>query len=159
MNVFLEKHADKFIPEPNTGCYLWTGAEANGYGVVMTPRGEGKRRQLKAHRCSYEAENGPLLPDADACHHCDQTFCVNPDHVYAGTPATNGADKARRGRAHRPKGQSNPKAKLSPDDVAEIRLLYFGNGTGKRGNAGKLARRFGVTVTTIQRVAKMEAWH
>ncbi|RPI81293.1 MAG: hypothetical protein EHM34_08830 [Nitrosopumilales archaeon] len=32
------------------------------------------------------------------CHKCDNPKCVNPDHIYAGTPQTNADDMVARNR-------------------------------------------------------------
>lgn len=82
-----EKHAN--------GCWLWTGpVNAGGYGIV-------KWRHL-AHRLAWSIAN-----DADpgrdiVCHHCDNRRCVNPAHLYLGTPKSNTQDAIKRGRHTRP---------------------------------------------------------
>lgn len=64
-------------PDPNSGCWLWTGACINtGYGVLQH---EGK--VLLAHRISYELYHGGIPDGLDLDHKCRVTFCVNPSHL------------------------------------------------------------------------------
>ena len=54
-----ERFQDKYIPEPNSGCWLWIGSVGDdGYGNI----GEGGRGSpnLKAHRVSYGIHKGPI---------------------------------------------------------------------------------------------------
>ena len=39
-----------------------------------------------------------LFPGELACHTCDNAWCVNRDHLYPGTHATNNQDARDRGR-------------------------------------------------------------
>jgi hypothetical protein len=53
----------------------------------------------RAHRVAYELAVGPIPEGKHICHTCDTPACVNPKHLYVGDPATNGRDRAARGRS------------------------------------------------------------
>lgn len=83
--------------EPNTGCWLWSmGMSGEGYGILRNESAEVE----KAHRFSYRTFVGDIPNGRLICHHCDTKLCVNPDHLYAGTPQDNVRDMVRRGRQH-----------------------------------------------------------
>lgn len=97
MNFLDPRLPDRFwqkcIPEPNSGCWLWIGAK-NG-------RGYPRFMDSYAHRISLAVSLGlPTIGDRFACHHCDVEVCVNPQHLYAGTPQSNVADMVARGRVN-----------------------------------------------------------
>jgi hypothetical protein len=66
------------IPEPNTGCWLWTGTivQPGGYGC-----GTFQRKRFYAHRLSFAAFLGRLLNGLVIDHVCRQRSCVNPHHL------------------------------------------------------------------------------
>lgn len=79
-------------------CWIWSGAKwcQSGYGkITFGPRGAKKKA---AHRLSYELHRGPIPTGAVIMHSCDNTMCVNPAHLVAGTQAQNMADKMDKGR-------------------------------------------------------------
>lgn len=97
---FAERFWAKVSPEPNTGCWLWTGARNNhGYGV-MSAGGDGERH---AHRIAWILERGPIPDGLCVLHTCNGGSgghgCVNPAHAYLGTKKQNTADMCRAGRA------------------------------------------------------------
>ena len=78
---------DDIHPEPNTGCWLWSGARAaNGYGFCRHPI---TRRMSNVHRVVYEQECGPIPKGLDLDHLCRNPACVNPDHLEPVTRAVN----------------------------------------------------------------------
>jgi hypothetical protein len=110
---------ERFIPVTESGCWLWTeGTSSDGYGR-MGIRGRGT---LNAHRIAWELYKGPIPEGMQVCHTCDVTSCVNPNHLFLGTPFDNAMDMARKGRRAPPtKGSAQPNAKLTDDLVRYIR--------------------------------------
>jgi hypothetical protein len=107
----------KWIPEPYSGCWIWTGSYAgdgrNEYGV--TPARE------RAHRVSWLIHRGPIPKGLCVCHKCDTPLCVNPDHLFLGTHGDNARDRARKGRNRDQNGVLHSMAKLSDQDILAIR--------------------------------------
>lgn len=65
---------------PN-GCWLWTGcADQLGYGFIYD---EKLKRQIRAHRFSYELFIGPIQKGLTLDHLCRVPRCVNPLHLEA----------------------------------------------------------------------------
>lgn len=145
----LAEHLWSQVDKTDT-CWAFTGPiDANGYGRF---RWEGQK--LYAHRVAYEITYGPLLPGLFACHRCDNPPCVRPDHLFAGTSAENTRDMMEKGRHHDLPGEHHPLSKLTDADIVAIRQLHArGQSTGR-----SLARRFGVTPTTISRIVRRKAW-
>ena len=69
---------DKYaFPEPNTGCWLWSGTFVEGHPKINT-----ENRTRNAVRAIYEYTNQiTLVPKRQVLHNkCGQKACVNPDH-------------------------------------------------------------------------------
>ena len=102
-----------------SGCWEWTGARsAKGYGRFGY---QGKNRH--AHQIAYILMHGEIPAGLWILHRCDNTPCVNPVHLYAGTPSQNTQDAYDRGRKKPPclRGEAHSMAKLTSDAVTKLR--------------------------------------
>lgn len=121
-------------------CWIWTASKTkDGYGVLTVGR-----KQFRAHRAAYEAFNGPIPEGFLVCHRCDVPLCVNPDHLFIGSPKENTADMDAKGRRKAPTVDTHPKYKIRPEEREAIRQLRL-NGE----KLEDLARRYGVGFQTI----------
>ncbi len=159
---FVERFEAMYMPEPNSGCWLWLGSLGMyGYGQITDAEGNQKR----APKASWEHHKGRKVPGALwVLHKCDTPSCVNPDHLFIGTPADNCHDMIAKGRnsrgaAHAAAGAprdgiNNPAAKLSVADVLALRATPAGN----RGWKTALARQYGITPSTLTTILNRKLW-
>jgi hypothetical protein len=141
-NYNLTLFEEKYIPEPNSGCFLWMAAQhRQGYGNFHH---DGKC--LLAHRVSWELYRGEIPHGMKVLHKCDNEPCVNPDHLFLGTQSDNMFDCGRKGRSNKA-GSINGHAKLTEEDVRIIRAAKPSYGSRQR-----LAKRFGVTPANISQL-------
>ncbi|HLM56382.1 MAG TPA: HNH endonuclease [Pyrinomonadaceae bacterium] len=131
-------------------CWLWSGhIGENGYGIISI-----NGRGYKAHRVSFFLEHGRISNDRLILHRCDVRACVNPSHLFQGTPKDNSQDAVRKGRNTRLYGERNGKAKLSRESVLAIRRMC------RRPNVYQkdVARHFGVSEATVSYVVNGGRW-
>lgn len=138
------------------GCWEWLRARTkNGYGHL-----EVGSKQWYAHRYAWTLFYGPIPDGLAVLHHCDNPPCCRPDHLFLGTQADNVADRNAKGRTshhvnlNQARGERMPNAKLTADQVREIRRLYR---TGQYVH-NQLAEQFGVSPSLIGYVIAGRAW-
>jgi hypothetical protein len=148
---FWEK-VDKRGPDD---CWEWqAGFLSGGYGHFRT-KVDGVPIN-GAHRFSYVLHNGPIPDGMSVCHRCDNPRCVNPTHLWLGTTADNNADryaKGRHGLHTGTPGEAHPKARLTEQQVLEIRQR-FANGE----RCADLARAYGMHKNTISQILCRRIW-
>lgn len=127
------------------GCIEWRGAATRaGYGIQKIP---GTRKNILVHRKAYIEAFGEIPDGLFVCHKCDNPRCVNPEHLFLGTPKDNVHDMISKGRrvVGRPKfGAENNLTRLPDSVVAEIRSAT--------GSLAKVAEQFGISKSHAHRI-------
>jgi hypothetical protein len=137
-------------------CWNWKRPDpSNGYGK-FTYQG----RVMGAHRASWLIHYGPIPDNLWVLHRCDNHACIRPDHLFLGTHNDNMADMATKQRAtfqqHPdiiPKGEQHRNAKLTDDQVREIRQLRS-DGVPRR----VIAQLFDISVSNVKRITSRKGW-
>ena len=137
---------NRAVPDEN-GCLIAQCSTDGRYPCVTF-----NRRNVRVARMVLEQKLGRALRKGDARsrevirHTCDNTMCINPDHLIPGTMADNCRDRDERGRNAR---------KLSDAQVLEIRARYAsGDGTHRA-----LGLEYGVTRSAIGSIIRRKTWN
>lgn len=145
-------------------CWEWAGHISNkGYGVI-------KIRQVGylAHRIALFLSVGINEHKTSACHKCDNPKCCNPSHLFWGTHRENMLDMIAKNRANRPRGdrhfsrinkhlrprgERHALAKLTEQQVREIRAMHKSGVTHAR-----IAARFPISRRTASAITTRKIW-
>lgn len=144
----VDKNGPKPEHMPSLGnCWLWTSTKnPYGYGIIHF----GKKTWV-ASRFSWVIHNGEIPPGILICHHCDNPACVNPDHLFSGTPLDNIRDMFRKGRDK----SSRKKTKYPPDPLMPkpvfAALFYCWRKTHNK-TLQEFATELGVSVPNLWRL-------
>jgi len=146
-------------------CWIWTANKIKGgYGQFWL-----HGTMKLAHRVSLMIKDVALADGLLGCHKCDNISCVNPDHLFAGTPIENVMDREAKGRnkpqrgdkngarihiENMSRGESHGLSKLTEAQVVEIRAIDKAGSLSRR----KIAKQFGVDPALIGRIARREIW-
>jgi len=57
-----------------------------------------RQRTNRASRYSYQVFVGPIIDGNYVCHKCDEPSCINPEHLFQGTPHESVQDAIAKGR-------------------------------------------------------------
>lgn len=145
----MEEKFNKKIDKTET-CWNWLGRLDNGgYGRFCI--GNGKWH--KAHRISYTLFKGDIPDGLVVRHLCNNTKCVNPEHLEIGTHKQNTADMYASNRQPNKKGSHNGRNKFIEKDILEIRQwIDFGY------THQQVADSFNTTQGHITNIINKKAW-
>ena len=139
-----DRFEEKYVPEPNSGCFIWTAFLRHGYGTINDTYSK------YAHRVSWELYRGVIPDGHHVLHRCDNTACVNPDHLFLGTHRDNMTDMHKKGRASLRRGDASGSAKITTVQAQEILNSSDRNYL--------LAERFGLDPCTISAIKAGRIW-
>lgn len=70
------------------GCWDWKGnVDRDGYPIFSFSRFN--KVTKRAQRLIYQFVNGKFNPSLSVLHKCDNTLCLNPDHLFLGNQKDN----------------------------------------------------------------------
>ncbi len=142
-----ERFEQKYIK--TAACWEWTAAKNDkGYGKFSVA----KSKWEYAHRISHKLYKGEIPDKMCVCHKCDNTSCVNPQHLFVGTYSDNNKDAFNKGRHTNPimKGKDNPRFKFTEQMIKEIQERI------KKGEVPKnFHKKYGVHWGSIYRMLRI----
>lgn len=130
------------------GCWICTSHATNfaGYPQYTT---NGKTEYM--HRYVYEKLIGSIKNGLCLCHKCDNRKCINPEHLFVGTRSDNNKDRKDKGRNGNLNGVNNPKAKLTEEQIMEIRNI-------KHMTQSKIANIYNITRGHVSNIRRLYNW-
>lgn len=146
MSLIIERFEKKFIPEPNCGCWLWTGAiSSSGYGSFAIT----KENIVPAHRASFLIYKNEM-PEAFVCHSCDNKICVNPDHLWSGTAKDNALDASKKGILQKRPKRYGFGSKFKNDEIIKI--------FEDKRKYNEIAQEYDISLSTVGAIKRGENW-
>lgn len=127
-------------------CWIWQRSKTKlGYGKCVFQH---RKDFWGAHQLAWFLTYGKIPEGMHVCHSCDVPACINPKHLFLGTPFDNMQDAWKKGRF-----KNHAKAKLSAIQVREIRLQY------KEGiSISEICDRFSISDPQAYKIVHRQCW-
>lgn len=150
-NRFLDRFWKKVDKKDDGECWNWLASkDKDGYGYFWIKE-HGECR--KAHRVSWLIHTGEW-PNGLMCHHCDNPSCVNPKHLFDGSPRDNTQDMIDKNRKVLSLGERHGNSKLTKSQVLLCRNLWDSGKVKQK----DLAKQYDVSTATISLIVRRKLW-
>lgn len=126
-------------------CITWPYAQ-DGRGYAISYVG----RRIRVHRYVCTQAHGQPAEESLACHRCGNSLCINPRHLYWGTPQDNADDCVRHGTNSL--GERHSHSRLTAKIVADLRRQPI------TVSHASLAEELGVSETTVRNARNRVSW-
>jgi hypothetical protein len=102
-NTLEEYWEQRVKKSPDNSCWKFaTKGDKDGYPQIQGSKVCKKANVARAHQLSYLLFRGPIPDGMFVCHKCDNPWCVNPEHLFLGSPNDNVQDMMIKGRYKHP---------------------------------------------------------
>lgn len=132
-------------------CWYWMGASNLNKGGKRYGCFAFNGKNQGSHRVSYQIHKGQIPEGLSVLHSCDNSLCVNPNHLFTGTPQANSKDMVNKGRSL--KGESHPNRRYSDKLVIDIRSDYC-KGFPRR----YLVEKYGIAISAFKSIIRKDTW-
>ena len=141
--------------EVTASCWLWKGRkDKDGYGKFRDYFGKQQFVEIRAHRYAWLLRFGNIPEGKCVCHSYDNPACVNPAHLWLGSPKENNLDKMIKGRHHYRRVPGRTWSKITEDIASKIRIAYQTENVSQ----SAIAKKFGVSQQLVSRICRGEIW-
>lgn len=130
------------------GCWICTSHKTTGIPPWNYPTFKRSLKRIKISRFMFEKHKKDIPKDKIIRHLCDNTPCINPDHLTFGTWQENMDDLVKSGNSL--KGEKNPNSKLTTKTVDKIYDSILSN--------KKLAQRYNISIEQIRNIRTGRSW-
>ena len=132
----------------DNGCFVCTSHKQSKPNTTPITYKDGKKMSIA--RFIYEVCYGEIKNNLVVRHKCDNSMCINPEHLETGTQLENIQDMVKRGRST--KGERNPSSKITSKIAKEIKM--------KQGELAisKVSERYGISISQVWRIWAGENW-
>jgi HNH endonuclease len=123
---------------------------SNGYPMMTI-----NRKFKLVSRVMYELHFGSITDKMCVCHKCDNSKCVNPNHLFLGTQKDNMTDMISKGRKASTKGSLHGNSKLDEEKILEIKKLLAEKNLSQK----EIGKKYCVSDTVISLIKNGHLWN
>jgi hypothetical protein len=157
--AYLREQVELALKRKTERCIIWPfSLRGSGYGQVPIGNGKADSAHVVAWKVAHPGEEIPVGFEIMHSKECgSERRCFNPNHLKPGTRKSNMRTAMELGHINGPgdktAGEKNGRAKLTTEQIAEIRRRYAA-GESQR----KLGGEYGVVHATIHYIVAGKHW-